>query len=151
MGSEAFDRLGPPTPLRNEMRTREKDRGAAAVEFALVFPLVIMLLLSVIEFSRLWNVQATLSDGARISSRYVAVHQGDPNAESDAWATIEKIPGLFLWSDVVSDVEAECAPGESKMVTTTLSISPGSFSEWFSTALGKPIKLVAVGVTPCGG
>lgn len=133
------------------MRVRRNERGSAAVEFALVFPLVIMLLLSVVEISRLWNVQATIADGARIAARYVAIHQDDPDAEAKARVVIEGIPGLLDWSAVSYDVAPDCAPSGSGVVTSTLSVSPGSFSEWFSTAVGSPIMLVAKGMTPCGG
>lgn len=116
-----------------------------------MFPLVIMLLVSIIEFSRIWNVQATLSDGARISARYVAVHLNDADAEAQAKTAIEKIPGLFNWSEVDVDIDPACGSGESGIVTSTLTTTPGSITGWFSTVLGEPIELKAVGVTPCGG
>jgi len=132
------------------MRRRSKERGAAAVEFALVFPLVIMLLLTVIEFSRLWNIQATISDGARVAARYAAIHARDDDFSiDDAKDQATSIPGLFQWSTATVDVTVDCEDGGS--ATTKISVSPGSFSEWFSSALGSPIELTAVGEMPCGG
>ena len=132
------------------MRSGKSDRGAAAVEFALVFPLVIMLLLCVIEFSRLWNIQATISDGARISARFASLHSDEADVVNDAKDEARAIPGFVDWSTASIDVTPDCAGG-SGVATTTITVSPGSVSEWFSTALGSPIKLTATGRMPCGG
>jgi len=134
------------------MRRAEKERGAAAVEFALVFPLVIMLLLTVIEFSRLWNIQATLSDAARISARYVAVHSNDPamsagDVDTGARAEVALIPGFVDW-DAATIVLSDCS---ADVATSEISVSPGSITDWFSTALGAPITLSATGRMPCEG
>ena len=61
----------------------------------MVFPLVIMLLITVIEFSRLWNVQASISDGARISARYAAVHAEDVYVITKAKSEATAIPVLL--------------------------------------------------------
>jgi len=127
-----------------------KERGAAAVEFALVFPLVIMLLITVIEFSRLWNIQATLSDAARISARYVAVHSSDPlggDIVSEAKDEVRQIPGFVDWDAATINI-SDCI---DDVVVSTVSVSPGSVTAWFSSVLGTPITMSATGRMPCGG
>ncbi len=52
------------------------ERGAAAVEFALVLPVVLMMLFGIIEFGRAWNVRQTLTDAAREGARVAAVGNG---------------------------------------------------------------------------
>jgi len=136
------------------MRRRNTERGSAAVEFALVFPLVIMLLLAIIEFSRLWNVQATLSDAARIAARYAAVASNNPDlSESEiitaATDKAKSVPGLFDWATATITVDPDCEA--SGFATSTISVVPGSMSGWFSSALGTPIELEATGMMPCGG
>ena len=137
------------------MRNRKNERGAAAVEFALVFPLVIMLLISVIEFSRLWNIQATISDSARIAARSAAVYWNDPNLDDDeiiaaAKADATGIPSFVDWDSTTIDVTLSCDSTE-KVATSEVNVTPGSFSSWFSSAIGSPITLTAVGEMPCGG
>lgn len=131
------------------MSVREKDRGAAAVEFALVFPMVIILLITVIEFSRLWNIQATISDAARVSARYAAVHNTEPDVIAQAIAEAHGVPGFVDWSTATVGVVVDC--GTSGAATSSISVAPGSMTEWFSTALGSPITLSATGRMPCGG
>ena len=130
------------------MRSREKERGAAAVEFALVFPLVIMLLLTVMEFSRLWNIQATLTDASGIAARYAGIHHEDDDVIADATALATAVPGFVDWSVATIDVTADCEG--AGVATAALSVSPGSITEWFTTALGSPIELNATGRMPCG-
>jgi Flp pilus assembly protein TadG len=52
------------------------ERGAAAVEFALVLPVIILLLFGIIEFGRAWNVKQVLTDAAREGARVAAVNNG---------------------------------------------------------------------------
>jgi Flp pilus assembly protein TadG len=51
------------------------DRGAAAVEFALVLPLLLLILFGIIEFGRAWSVKQTLTDAAREGARIAVVSE----------------------------------------------------------------------------
>ena len=61
------------------------DRGAAAVEFALVLPLLILLFLGIVEFSQALQVQARLSAAAREGARVMAL-PSDPDEPMTAEA-----------------------------------------------------------------
>jgi Flp pilus assembly protein TadG len=52
------------------------EAGAAAVEFALVLPIILLILFGTIEFGRAWNVRQTLTDAAREGARVAAVNNG---------------------------------------------------------------------------
>jgi Flp pilus assembly protein TadG len=51
-------------------------RGQALVEFALILPLMMLLLLGILEMGRAWNVKQVLTDAAREGARLAVV--GDP-------------------------------------------------------------------------
>lgn len=55
------------------MSTPPRDRGAAAVEFALVLPVLLILVLGIIEFGRAYHIQTTLSNAARDGVRVMAL------------------------------------------------------------------------------
>jgi len=60
----------------NGLRTRARagaDTGAAAVEFALVLPFLLLLIFGIIDFGRAWNMQLALTQGAREGARVVAL------------------------------------------------------------------------------
>jgi len=54
-------------------RQRRTRRGQALVEFALLLPFLLLLLLGVIEMGRAWNVKQVLTDAAREGARLAVV------------------------------------------------------------------------------
>ena len=55
------------------MRLRRTERGAAAVELALVLPVLLLLVFGIIDFGRAYNAQITLATAARESVRVWAL------------------------------------------------------------------------------
>ena len=113
------------------MMTREKTRGQAMVEFALVFPVFVLLLVGLFDFGRAIWVNDTLSTAAREAGRYAIVHGGSastlcpagpPGPDSQAPAT--KCPpspnGTAYGSgsvQAIKDVAQRWAAGSSSSVT----------------------------------
>lgn len=50
-----------------------RDRGAAAVEMALVLPLLLVMVIGIIDFSRIFNGEIQLSQAAREGARIAAL------------------------------------------------------------------------------
>jgi len=61
------------------------DRGAVLVEFALVFPILAMLLFGVISAGLAWNQNLALAQGARVGGRYAATLPTHNYASMDAY------------------------------------------------------------------
>jgi Flp pilus assembly protein TadG len=59
------------------MRILRKEQGDAMVEFSIVAVLFMILLLSVVEMSRMVLVYTTMANAARAGARYAIVHGGD--------------------------------------------------------------------------
>jgi Flp pilus assembly protein TadG len=59
--------------VRRDARRATTERGAAAVEFALVFPLLILLVFGVVEFGAAWSQSTDVRHGAREAARLAAV------------------------------------------------------------------------------
>ncbi|SFR98452.1 TadE-like protein [Agrococcus baldri] len=72
------------------MSARAKDTGAAAVEFALVVPLLLALTLGIIGFGHAFHVQTVLDNAARDAVRIAAIGNlpADAAAETAAQSTI---------------------------------------------------------------
>lgn len=62
------------------MRNRSRERGAALVEFAILAPLLILLIMGIIEFGWLFGQFNDVRHGAREGARFAAV-DGGTNAE----------------------------------------------------------------------
>ena len=63
-------------------------RGQAVVEFALVLPLILIMVISVFEFARAWNIQQVLTDAAREGARVAVVGAGNEEAEGPLKAKV---------------------------------------------------------------
>ena len=59
--------------MRYLARFGRDERGQALVEFALVLPILLILVLGIIEFGRAWNLHQTITHAAREGARLAAV------------------------------------------------------------------------------
>lgn len=98
----------------------DRDRGAAAVEFALIALMLITILFGVIEFGRFWMIQSTLSQVAREGVREMAIKDDADSAE-----TLMKDRLASLNLDVAPTVSASgpgggaCTSGGTATATVT--------------------------------
>lgn len=97
------------------------DRGAAALEFALVVPVLLALVLGIIEFGRAYNIQTTLSNAARDGVRVMALENSVTAART---ATRNSASPLDLSRATISVTPTSCAattttPAGTATVTIT--------------------------------
>lgn len=69
-------------------RTRNP-KGQALVEFALILPVLMLLLLGIVEFGRAWNAKQVLTDAAREGARLAVV--GDPTVTQSRVDSLVKL------------------------------------------------------------
>jgi Flp pilus assembly protein TadG len=55
-------------------RRREGRRGQALVEFALVAPILLLLILGLVDFARAWNAYQVITDAAREGARAAVIN-----------------------------------------------------------------------------
>lgn len=136
------------------------EKGAVAVEFALVLPVFVLLVLGIFEFGRAFNIQVSLSEAARESARYAAVHAADPDFSTKAAqaAGVAAAPSVPLKEADVgisyrnSDGSTASSCGSYVSVASTV-----TYSTVLMTGLGKMIGLedaftvTGQGVMRCGG
>ena len=77
------------------------ERGSTIVEFAVVAGLFFMILLSIIEFSRLLYTHNALTDAARRGARYAALHK-----QADASC----VKNVVIYGESHVDKNNACAP-----------------------------------------
>ena len=66
------------------------DRGAVVVEFALVLPVLMMLLIGVVSGANAWNQSQSLGQGTRVAGRYAATLPV-PAAEEDRDGWLDEV------------------------------------------------------------
>ncbi len=99
------------------------DTGATtAVEFALVAPLVIALILGAMQIAVIYLAQAELEDAAEQAARLVLTNQapasGTAGQASFATAVCGYLPALFTCSNVMVDLEAQTISANSSDALT---------------------------------
>jgi len=130
------------------MRKRLHDqRGASAVEFALIVPLLIVLVIGIAEFGRAFQVQATLSAAAREGVRVMAL-QNDPAAARAAVRDAATSLNPSITNAQISISPASCpTTGGTTYVRLTISYSSPFLTDFF----GDGVDLTGTGVMRCNG
>lgn len=61
----------------------KNEKGQAAVEFALVLPILLLLLCGIIDFGWIFGNQLLASSATREAARYTAIHYYDSSSDND--------------------------------------------------------------------
>lgn len=117
------------------------ERGAAAVEFALVVPLLLTLLLGTIEFGHYFNVQISATHAAREAARTMSITGNWAKAED---AGRKASPTLKQTLVTLTPNPLSCTPGATVSVTVTY-----KFDSY--TGIVKNKDLVGKAAQRCGG
>jgi Flp pilus assembly protein TadG len=131
--------------MREGLRT---ERGATAVEFALIVPLLIVLVLGIAEFGRAFQVQGTLSAAAREGVRLMAL-QNDPAAARAAVrnAAASLDPGVTDAQIAITPASCPVLNSGSTSVRLTIRYPMPYLTGFFGTG----INLTGTGVMRCNG
>ncbi|TFD19264.1 TadE/TadG family type IV pilus assembly protein [Cryobacterium sp. TMS1-13-1] len=120
------------------------ERGAVAVEFALLLPVLVLLVFGIFEFGRVYNAQISITNAAREGARYMAIHNNAPPAKTVAVNAAPSLsPALVAANVTVSPLE--CVAGSSVTVTVNYSF------DFLTGYFGSTIPLTGKGVMQCGG
>lgn len=131
------------------MKRLATETGAAAVEFALVLPILVVLLVGILEFGRVYNAQIELTAAARQGVRVMAI-QNSPTAAKTA--TEQAAPSLnpALTDSQIAIASSPvntglCTPGSTVTVTATYPLT------FLTGMFGTSITLTGKSVMKCGG
>ena len=91
-----------------------RESGAALVEFAIIAPLLLLLVFGIIEFGRAYNAQNSLTHAAREGAREYAITQ-----DQDAGRATAKAAATSLDSSKITVTLSACTPGDPASVTLT--------------------------------
>ncbi len=128
--------------------TNQRDRGAAAVEFALVAPLLLLLTLGIVAFGHAFQTQTLLDNAARAAVRVFALTQGPNAPEAARDAAVDALAPSITLDDPATQIQvgpAGCPAGQNARATITLDDFEllGGFFE--------PLTLSGTGSMRCNG
>ncbi|WP_084327823.1 TadE/TadG family type IV pilus assembly protein [Intrasporangium oryzae] len=133
---------------RHEGRRSRRDRGAAAIEFALVLPLLLLAIAGIIDFGRAFFTQISLTNAAREAVRAAVV--SSPSTTDIQNRAQAASPGLT----VTTSASLCTAPGTNASVTVSSQFSwilIGPATSLVGSAITLPPTLSSTAVMKCGG
>jgi len=115
-------------------RRSMRERGAAALEFALVAPLFFFVVFGGIEVGLMFRSNLTLSDAARSGARVASIARTDVDSDRDIIDRIhrssENLNGdvtrvvIFKADTLASEVPVDCTTGPSKAGVCNVYVTP---------------------------
>lgn len=122
--------------------TEGRERGAVAVEFGLVAPVLLLLVGGIVEFSHMYNLQISVTQAAREAARTMAVEH---SVDAATAAGLAGAPGLNAASfDFDFTSVCDGTPGNAAV---TVAYTAGSLTG----LLGAGLTLDGEGSMRCGG
>jgi Flp pilus assembly protein TadG len=103
----------------NAKRLMRDERGQTMAEFAVVLPILVVLLFGIVQFGILFNNYVTLTDAVRAGSRTAAVSRDASDPESAATASVRASASGLDQSSLAVSVSSPWQPGSDVTVTAT--------------------------------
>lgn len=97
--------------------------GQALVEFSIILPLILALILGMIEFGWIFNGKITVTSAAREGARVAVIYESDTQATDAVDKAVKRSTEGTSLKDVESDVDFN-ETTRSAIVTVTAKISP---------------------------
>lgn len=112
--------------------SRKRESGQAIVEFALVLPILLVLLCGIIDFGWIYYNQITLNNAAREGARYAVIHY-DPYIDWKEAAESRMISGMVG----VKSATAIVSDPVEQQITATVTADAKLLTGFTSTILGR--------------
>lgn len=132
------------------MHADDRERGAAAVEFALVLPVLVAIVMGIMDFGSAFNAQQTLTYAARTGAR-VMVLQNDQSAAitaaQNATSTLGSLPASAFTVSPTSCPTGAAASATTAPPTVTFTVN----YTFKGTGFFGDFPLQGTGAMLCGG
>jgi Flp pilus assembly protein TadG len=103
----------------NKRFLRRNEKGQAMVEFALVLPLLALLVFGIIQFALLFNNRVALTDAVRAGARQAAVSREKPNPVGAAEARVRSAADHLDQAKLSVSVSSSWVQGEDVTVSAS--------------------------------
>lgn len=127
---------------------RHTDRGAAAVEFALLLPVMLLIIFGIIDFGRMLNAQISVNEAAREGARATALAD---TAQGNARITaVSGDVGTF--GRTITACPADPQPTDDATADVTYNftfVTPIGVMASLVSSSGEVVVLKGHGVMPC--
>lgn len=120
-----------------------RERGAAAVEFALVVLLLVTLVFGGLEFGRLWMMQSSLSQAARDAARELAIKKDTADVQA-------RLDEVFIFGSPTY-TQSSCPASSDPTVVDSAQVVASYEAGFMTGFFGDSLTLTGEGTMRCGG
>lgn len=129
-----------------------KERGAVAVEFALILPIFLALILGVVEYGRAFSIQVSMAQGAREAARDMAINYSKTGSLDAAKQTaIDAAAPIASVKTTDISVSTCASAGADAVVVINSDVNYLTGLPTLMPFLPDIMKISARGVMRCGG
>lgn len=109
------------------------ENGQAIVEFALVLPMLLLLVCGIIDFGWIFGSQLLANNACREATRYSAIHYNDSDADNDQAAAAQIVANSApsLISPVVTLTKSTADDSVKIVVTSQVNVLTPMLSSFF--------------------
>jgi Flp pilus assembly protein TadG len=133
---------------RRRAATDSRDRGSVAVEFALLLPVLLLIIFGTIDFGRAINAQITLTEAAREGARLASFGDSSSVVTARVDTAASALPSVPVVT-VTTCTAGSTADGVVSITYPFTFVTPvGAFASMFGPAIAAP-TITAKGVIPC--
>jgi Flp pilus assembly protein TadG len=134
-------------------RSRQGEEGAAAVEMAIVLPLLLLTIFGLVDFGRVMQQQIQLTEAVREAARVGALNGTTADMQAQVTSTVGA--GVPLTYSAVAACTASSGSGTNATMTVSRTFVPAtplfSVMALFGTTGNTTITLSATGLQACLG
>ncbi|MCE9508434.1 MAG: pilus assembly protein [Alphaproteobacteria bacterium] len=123
------------------------ERGIAAIEFAMIVPLLTLILIGVVDYGMFINQKMKLQDLARTATQYVVQGGSDANVMADVIQTSDFYNAATAQGQVITVTTAaqcECANGASVSCTGTCTGIGNYVRHFYSATLSSTYRPIFI-------
>ena len=126
------------------MAKRQRDRGAAAVEMAILLPMLLLVIAGLADLGRAFYYQVVISNAAREGARMLALNYTTAQMQSRVSAAAMDISGVTASSFVVCPASVPAPPATPPAASVTVQVSGfqwmflGNISTLFGATIPTP-------------
>jgi len=120
------------------------ERGQALVEFALVLPVLLIVIIGILQFGVVYNHYIQLTNAADAGARLFSIERGQSNPCTDVVSQVDAAAATLKSSNVVVTLSAVNSPTATS--PSTYSSAAGGSCPWSSPGVlvsGNPVTLTA--------
>jgi Flp pilus assembly protein TadG len=125
-------------------RLRGEQRGIAAIEFAFVLPILLLLVFAMIQFGFVFVIQTAMSNAAREEARWIALQGGDITGHDVSASTLDRLTpwsGQFSGFTVTSSPPAAPPAADTVYVEITFSLDEIAFGDFIGLFTGETMSV----------